>query len=327
MGYTAAFHWRGNGMTEKRISRKTTLYLVCAYAAALLAGAALYRALPEGWSLPAKSFAADIAATAVVFLFSVRAGNSSIYDPYWSVAPAVLCLFWYLNGAPDTHRLLLLLFLAAVIFQSVRLTVNWAVSWGGMNHEDWRYRSFRIRFPRSYWLVSFSAVHLFPTVMVFAGLYPAYITLTTGFDDNLGPAGRCAAIGGVLIMAAGTVLEHTADIQLHRYRSAAGHSGQVITEGLWQYSRHPNYLGEILFWFGIAVFSQPSAGGRLWFFLFPAAMLALFLGYSIPAMEKRLLATRSGYQAVQQSTAKLIPSPLKILRSFLPSSRKEQTGG
>ncbi len=313
-------------MTKKRIGWKTTFYLVCAYAAALLAAAALLRVLPQAWSIPVKSLAADIAATAVVFLFSVQAGNSSIYDPYWSAAPAVLCLFWYLNSTLDTHHPLLLLFLAAVIFQSVRLTANWAAHWGGMGHEDWRYRRFRSRFPRSYWLVSFSAVHLFPTIMVFAGLFPAFIALTTGIRAGSGPAAAAVGIGGLLIMAAGTVLEHTADVQLYRFRSDAKHSGQVITEGLWRYSRHPNYLGEILYWFGIAVFSQASVGGRLWFFVFPAAMLALFLGYSIPAMEKRLLATRSGYETVRQTTARLIPSPVSMLRS-LPSSRKEQTGG
>ncbi|MCF7943286.1 MAG: DUF1295 domain-containing protein [Spirochaetia bacterium] len=73
---------------------------------------------------------------------------------------------------------------AAVLFWSGRLTINWALNWKGLQDEDWRYVGFRRSFPRSYWLVSFAAIHLFPTMMVFIACIPAHNVLVNGLQRS-----------------------------------------------------------------------------------------------------------------------------------------------
>ena len=86
--------------------------------------------------------AADLAATIVIFGFSVYYGNASIYDPYWSVAPPFIAAFWLLNsGSINDIGLREALVLILLAFWSVRLTFNWLRRWRGLNHEDWRYNT------------------------------------------------------------------------------------------------------------------------------------------------------------------------------------------
>ena len=115
--------------------------------------------------------AADVAATVVIFIFSVIARNSSVYDPYWSVAPIPIALYWLSQPSSDgfanpRHMLIF----ALVCLWALRLTTNWAYQWRGLGHEDWRYRDIKRQTGRFYWPVSFLGIHLMPTVLVFVGL-------------------------------------------------------------------------------------------------------------------------------------------------------------
>jgi len=298
---------------------KTTsfIYIAAAYAAAFFTAWAVIEVLPDSWSLLARGFSADISATVVIYLFSIRSGNSSVYDPYWSVAPPVLIIYWIMeSGLKVLDNGFFSFFLAAVLFWSGRLTINWALNWKGLQDEDWRYVGFRRSFPRSYWLVSFAAIHLFPTMMVFMACIPAYNVLVNGLQRSA--AAYFYGFSGLVVMLLGTALESAADVQLYRFRKNQNHVPGVITTGLWQYSRHPNYLGEVLFWFGAAVFSLASNQGQLIILLFPAGMLSLFLFYSIPAMEKKILKNRPDYRIIQETV-----SPLFLLPRKEPSKKEE----
>jgi steroid 5-alpha reductase family enzyme len=240
--------------------------------------------------------AADIAATLVVFLASVIFNNSSMYDPYWSAAPPVMLFGWMLTtpGGFGVRQGVLLLFVSA---WSIRLTWNWVSGWRGVDHEDWRYRDFRKRFGKLYWPVSLTAVHLFPTLVVFAALSPSYALI-----QSPGPFGVEHTAGALFILI-GTLLSWVADNQMRSFKAESG-SGQVMASGLWALSRHPNYLGELLVWFGIWVYAAGvapiySAAGLL-------CMILLFNGYSIPVMEKKILETRSSYAEIQQQVPRLM---------------------
>ena len=80
--------------------------------------------------------------------------------------------------------------------------------------------------------------------------------------------------------------------------------------GLWAWSRHPNYLGEIGFWFSLALFGIAAAPQDWWWlFVGVAVMAAMFLGASIPLMEKRSLERRPNYQSVIDRVPRLVPRP------------------
>jgi steroid 5-alpha reductase family enzyme len=123
--------------------------------------------------------AADLAATIAIFISSVIVRNSSMYDPYWSVTPVPIALYWLLrpgsNGfANPRHALIFVL----VCLWALRLTANWASQWRGLGHEDWRYRDIKQQTGRFYWPVSFLGIHLMPTILVFGGRLALWPTLS-----------------------------------------------------------------------------------------------------------------------------------------------------
>ena len=250
---------------------------------------------------------ADILATLVVFAFSRAYRNSSFYDAYWSVIPPLLLFYWWSQGDGDALRTWLIAVL--VVVWAVRLTANWVYAFPGLHHEDWRYPMFRERAGRFEFVADLVAIHLIPTLQVFLGMVPVYVAVTT-------PGGGLAwltVIAFVVGMAAVT-LEGVADVQMHRFVASA-RPGDVMDRGLWSWSRHPNYFGEFGFWLALALFGLAAAPQAWWLFAGAAAMLAMFLGASIPMMETRSLQRRPGYQAVIDRVSRFVPRPPATVRA------------
>ncbi len=194
---------------------------------------------------------ADLVATVVIFALSMITANSSFYDAYWSVVPPVVAIAYAFvapSGLPTSAVVRQVVVIVLVLFWAVRLTANWAVGWSGFDHEDWRYSGMRDGLPRGVpWPpISFLAVQLFPTIMVFLAMLPLWPALGAprhGF-------GVLDVIATIVTLAA-VVLEMRADHQLHAFTRDPAGRGRPMDQGLWGYSRHPNYLGEITFWWGL----------------------------------------------------------------------------
>ncbi|PWR19474.1 DUF1295 domain-containing protein [Zavarzinia aquatilis] len=277
--------------------------IVIAYGISLVgAGAVLYLgALPAPWD----ALVADVAATVSIFVFSRRHGNSSVYDPYWSVIPPLLALYWWGTGgavAVDPWRALCVLLL--VFLWAIRLTANWAVHWGGMSHEDWRYPLVRQRAGKAAILADFAGIHLFPTVQVFLGCLPVYAVMTRGGA----PFGLLDMLAVVVTLSA-IAIETIADLQLHAF-IARRKPGGFIRHGLWAWSRHPNYFGELAFWWGLMLFGLAAAPADWWWIIPGAlAMTAMFTLASIPFMDQRSLERREGYGDYMRKVSALVPWP------------------
>jgi steroid 5-alpha reductase family enzyme len=271
------------------VKSRSLLICLAAYGAAALAAAAVCH-LSSGLSPVWAAGLADVAATFVVFAFSVGLDNSSMYDPYWSVAPALIILWWLtkFGGVEGVTAVRQVLVAFLVLAWAARLTWNWMRRWNGLRDEDWRYADYR-RLGAGYWPVSFLGFHMMPTVLVFVGclsLVPA-----------LSSAGRPIGILDVLalLVTAGAILvEAGADRQLRRFLSQRK-PGKILDTGLWALSRHPNYFGEVLFWWGLWLFGLAADPSRWWTVVGPAGITALFLGISVPMMDKRMLSRHPGY--------------------------------
>ena len=269
----------------------TVIYLVAA-AASILLFAAITPAVPELWAL----LIADVNATVIVWCGGLLWRNVSAYDPYWSVAPPLI--FTALAIWKGICPLPVLLLLAAVWYWGVRLTLNWAFTFKGLAHEDWRYTKYRETLsPVLFQLTNFFGLNMMPTLLVFACMVPGLRL----YDPWLG-ANLVTWFGFILCIASAT-LQLIADRQSHRFR--ADHPGQVCDAGLWRNGRHPNYFGEIQFWWGIWVM-YASLKGFDFLVLAPIAMTALFLFISIPMMERRQLDNKPGYAEYRKRTRLLI---------------------
>lgn len=249
---------------------------------------------------------ADVLATVVIFAFSRVHHNSSFYDAYWSVLPPLLVAAWWVEAdradvAGDPLRLGLLL--GVVGLWAVRLTANWIYAFPGLHHEDWRYALLRERAGRFGFLADLFAIHLVPTLQVFLALLPAYVVATRG-DRAVGWLDVLAVVVGL----GAILLETVADAQMHRFVRER-RPGEVMERGLWAWSRHPNYLGELGFWAGVALFGLAADPSAWWALVGVAGMLAMFYGASIPMMERRSLERRPAYQDVVDRVPRLFPRP------------------
>ena len=273
-----------------------------------------------GWTAHpiAVAAAADLAATLVVFGFSFALDNSSVYDPYWSLAPIPIVLYWALAGAstagPASEGLAAatslrgVALILLVLVWGVRLTANWVRRWKGLADEDWRYVEYRVSAGRAYWPVSLGGFHLLPTVLVFLGCVPVYFALGGGAR----PLGALDALALALV-GSGIWLEWTADGELRRFLRSDAPRGTLLTTGPWAWCRHPNYLGELLFWWGVALAGLAASPGSLaWSLAGAVAISALFVLASLPMMERRL-AKKPGFSEYARRTPLLLPRPRRRL--------------
>ena len=282
---------------KRDISKGSSLVLVAAmYAVTVAVGIYAFhwaqRSMPDAWAL----LVADVIATVVVWGFGLVYKNVSVYDPYWSVAPPVMFTAWALGKGAFSLPVILLLM--AVWCWGIRLTGNWAHTFKGLGHEDWRYTRYRRALsPFLFHLTNFFGLNMMPTLLVFACMLPGFRLV-----EEPGSANGLLWTGFVLCIAAAGI-ELVADTQIHQFRS--GHPGKVCDVGLWKHGRHPNYFGEILMWWGVWVM-YASTQGVDGFILGPVAMMALFLFISIPMMERRQLANKPDYADYRKNTRILI---------------------
>jgi len=292
-----------NAPRAPRLSRRQSRFRAAAvYAVALLV------ALAVGWALRGRhpivvAALADVAATAAVFVFSLGYDNSSLYDPYWSLAPLPIAAYWAsLNpGTPEPRQLLALLLVGV---WGLRLTGNWLARWQGMHDEDFRYREIRQRAGRLYWPASFLSIHLMPTAWVFLAMLPLYPALAR-------PSAGLGALDALAftVTAAGIAVEAAADLQLRRFLRTRTDGEAVLDTGLWAYSRHPNYFGEVLFWWGVYLFGLASGPGWAWTGLGAVSITLLFVLVSVPWMDRRMLSRHPAWAAHLRRTSALVPWP------------------
>jgi len=274
--------------------------LVC-YVVALASAAAVVTWLPLGDPLW-RAAAADVLATIVVFGFSVGFSNSSFYDAYWSVAPPALFAYWATTGDVGPRAMILG---ALVTVWAVRLTWNFLRGFSDLSHEDWRYRDLQRKHGRLYWLVSFGGIHMFPTVLTFAGSLSIYAVLHATPPRPLGWIDALAAA----VTALGIAYEAIADEQLRAYIASGPPKGDFLQSGLWKHSRHPNYFGEVTFWWGLALFGFAAAPRAWWIWIGAAAITALFFFVSIPMIDARMVERRPKYAEHMKRVSRLIPWP------------------
>jgi steroid 5-alpha reductase family enzyme len=249
----------------------------------------------QGWRISPATF--------VIFGFSTFYRNSSLYDPYWSVAPVPIAVYWALNPAvTGVSRMRQVLAISLVSLWAVRLTYNWLRRWEGLVDEDWRYSDLRRKTGRWYWLVDLTGIHLFPTVQVFLACLALFPVLSLG----TGPLGMLDAIASVITLGA-IWIEATADKQLHRFLQAEKKSGEILNKGLWAYSRHPNYFGEIMFWWGLYLLGLAADPSYWWTVMGPLSITLMFLFISIPMIDKRSLERRPHYAGHMKRVSACIP--------------------
>ena len=244
-----------------------------------------------------------IYATIFIYIGSVILKNSSLYDPFWSVAPIPIALYLALNF--ENTLIVKFLVLTPIIFWALRLTRNWIISWEGFEHEDFRYIDLKNTNMVRAEVNNFFGIHLFPTLIVNLSLYPLVFILTNNSNSSI-----FLSFASLFTFLA-VLLETISDEQMREFRKNPLNKGKTMKYKLWKYSRHPNYLGEIGFWFGIYMMGLSSGMAPFWIIICPLTMLALFIFVSCPMMDNRSLMNRPDYKDYMEVTSQLMLLPPK----------------
>ncbi|MCK5408834.1 MAG: DUF1295 domain-containing protein [Candidatus Heimdallarchaeota archaeon] len=274
------------------------IFYVLAIGAAIGVGIALHPLLHPLLT----AFIVDVIATVIIFIISVFFKNTSLYDPYWSFIPIPIVVYWLItadNYPTITIRQMVILVL--VVIWGGRLTFNWVRGWKGLNHEDWRYTKFREEKPSLFWFINFTGLQMMPTLIVFLGCVPIYysiISTSTSFSVY--------DIIGIIIVLGAIIVETVADEQLRNFLKTK-QKGELMTKGIWSVTRHPNYFGEVSFWWGMFFFAISSGVSTLWVVVGPISMIILFLIVSIPLMENRLMKKYPSYIDYKSRVSSFIP--------------------
>lgn len=219
-------------------------------------------------------------------------------DGLWAVGLAAAAATAFVLGDGDPVRRALVLVLVAV--WAVRLAAHMWGRWRAEGHEDARYAAIRAGAGRSYWITSLVTVFGLQAAVASVVAAPIYSA-----GAHAGPVGLAAWAGGGLALA-GLILETVADRQLSAHRRAR--PGALLTTGLWAWTRHPNYLGEAIFWWGVwLVAADAGWTAALWALPGPALMTVLLTRVSgVPMLEARL-ADKPGWAAYAARTPAFWP--------------------
>lgn len=238
----------------------------------------------------------------LLFVVSLIVKRNDIADVAWGTGIFVVALIGYLNG-PQTNELLLITILAGL--WGVRLTARIFLR-NIKKSEDYRYKIWRDSWGSWFYLRSYLQIYLLQGFLMIVVGYPFIHANVYGDTFTTNPF----FIFGIIIWTVGYVFEVVGDWQLDTFIKNKPEKGAILSTGLWKYTRHPNYFGEVTCWWGIwlMIFSLPMSYIAL---ISPAVITFLILKVSgIPMIEKKFQGNPN-FEAYKQRTSAFFPLPPK----------------
>jgi steroid 5-alpha reductase family enzyme len=258
------------------------------------------------------TLAVTIAAFSIVWLFSLRLNDAGIVDYYWGLGfPVIGWLTLWTTGAGGPAAIIIM---AAATLWAVRLTAHMISRHIRAGVEDPRYAKMRAAGGPGFKQRSLFTIFWLQGVLMWLIAAPLHAAGTMSLSDP-----NFLFWKGMALFFAGFLIESIADWQLTAFRNAPGNKGKVFTEGFFAWSRHPNYLGELMLWWGlgIAVF---AVSGSPYVLIGPALLTLILLKLSGPPMLAAHMADRPGYAEWMARTPALLPSPFgKRFRGQAPA--------
>jgi steroid 5-alpha reductase family enzyme len=264
--------------------------------------------IPDILLILAVNLALCVAGFLVLWRVGVAIRDVSFIDAVWGLGMGGLALATYLQAHGATSRKLLLLAICGT--WSLRLGLHLLLRWRAHGPDRRYVRMMQKAEAERGWGYGQASLRL-----VFALQAP--LMWTVALPVQLGQmSGTPATIGwlgwtGALVAVAGILFESLGDAQITRFKRDPANQGKVLETGLWRYTRHPNYFGDILTWVGLWLIAAETPLG-LWALPGPLLLIFLLTRWSGGVTyERRLTKSRPGYDDYQRRTSALIPWPPK----------------
>jgi len=247
------------------------------------------------------SLAAIVALFTLLWLASLAVRNSSIVDMWWGPGILLIGVTYTLTSGGAHNRSTMVLGLLTI--WAVRLA--WHIGARNIGHgEDFRYAKWRQERGASWWWFSYFKVFLLQAVIAWIVAMPLYYAMTSPAPVHF----NAWDYAGAIVFAIGFFFEAIGDEQLRQFKSTPSNKERVLDSGLWRYTRHPNYFGEALLWWGFGLFGL-AAGGYAGL-IGPAIITFLLIRVSgVALLEKTLRQTKPEYARYVDSTSAFLPMP------------------
>lgn len=233
------------------------------------------------------------------YAISLAVRRNDVADVAWGLGGVLLATWFGLSRPLDARDLVVY---GAVVLWGLRLSAHLLLRARGRG-EDFRYRAWREEWGPTFLVRSYLQVYLLQALLLLVVLLPVITTAA-----SRGPGMGSLSWAGAAIWAAGFGFEAVADWQLFRFKRSSAPEGRIMTGGLWRYSRHPNYFGEVVLWWGLAVVALPAEHGP-WALASPVAVTILVLFVSgIPMLEAKYEGDPE-YEAYRERTSAFVPMP------------------
>jgi steroid 5-alpha reductase family enzyme len=240
----------------------------------------------------------------VGWICSVLRRNVTIVDSLWGLGFVLVAVVTWWTGNGFTGRGLLVLILTSIWGLRLAGHLTWR-NWG--QPEDHRYGQWREKSGQGFWIISLVKVFWLQALFLWV------ISLVLQQSLLSPEPGRFTLFDllGTLIWSAGFFFEAVGDWQLARFKADPENRGRIMDRGLWAWSRHPNYFGEMLIWWGFFLVALATPGGW-WTVVSPIIISVVLLKMTgVPLTEAALKARRPGYADYINRTSTFFPRPPK----------------
>jgi len=236
----------------------------------------------------------------LAWLLSLAKKDASIVDVFWGLGFVLLAAVYFVSTDGFIGRKVLMTSLVAI--WGVRLSLHiLSRNWG--KGEDYRYRAWRERAGGRFWWASLFQVFLLQGLLLWVVSAPILGAQFYESPDEL----TVVDVLGTVVWGVGFVFEAVGDLQLARFKADPANRGKVMRNGLWTYTRHPNYFGDATVWWGLFVIAAGTADGY-WTFFGPLLMTFLLLRVSgVALLERTQRASKPEYRDYVESTSAFIP--------------------
>ena len=251
--------------------------------------------LTLGWN-----FVALLTMMLIGWLISLAFNNVTIVDTLWGLGFVLVAWITFFLADGYTARKVLIAVLTSLWGLRLAGHLSWR-NWG--TGEDPRYGSWREAAGNRFWLVSLFKVFLLQALFLWVISLALQIGQLAVLPDHL----TALDYIGLSLWLLGFFFESVSDFQLARFKADSSNRGNVMKQGLWAYSRHPNYFGESLVWWGIFLIALATPNGW-WTVISPIVITTVLLKMTgIPLMEKSIADQRPAYVDYIKSTNAFIP--------------------
>ncbi len=232
-----------------------------------------------------------------LWLVSLALRNSSIVDVFWGTGFVIVNFATFSLSQRSLPQTLLTVL---VTLWGLRLSVYIYLRNKG-RPEDFRYAQWRREHGARWWWVSFFKVFCLQGVLLLIIALPLIAVQTTRSARSL----SLLDFAGTVLWTIGFFFEAAGDYQLARFRAKSSNAGKVMRTGLWRYTRHPNYFGDTVQWWGL--YALAAASGAWWAVLSPVLMTILLLRVSGVTLLEQAMKTRPGYEEYVRTTNAFLP--------------------